>query len=190
MNHQALLMPKFKEAIESKFGEKISYTYQCEALQKSILQSTGEQLGLTTLKRIFGFVAGNNLPRRSTLDILSKYIGYQDFSDFENMQGHGSFASSFVDAEKIETENLKPGDIVELKYHPDRRLKIKYLGDNFFIVISSTSSKLMKDDRLKISQMVKGFEFFVSDVVRDGKSLGSYAGAKQGGIISLHLLKQ
>lgn len=36
--------------------------------------------------------------------------------------------------------------------------------------------------------MAKGFELLVSDVIRDGRSLGQYHAAKDGGLTSLEII--
>ena len=181
------LIPILKSRIEQKFGEPISHTYQCSALQEKILEETGEWLGLSTLKRLFGLVSNSHMPRLSTLNIMSRYLGYENYSEFELENGVEELVSEFTEIESIETENLKAGEIVSLRYNPDRRITMKYTGEGWFVIVSSYGSKLMKGDRLRVSQFVKNFQFFVSDVKRDGQSLGSYVGAKQGGIVSLKI---
>ena len=179
------LLPVLKNKIEERFGTPVSYTFQCLPLQKSIQQATGENLSLSTLKRLMGLVANSHLPRRSTLDIIARYIGYPDFAAFESLAGFGTITSEFTDIESMEADDITPGTEIILRYNPDRQLKLRYRGDEWFLVIDSRNSKLKDGDLLKIKQLVKGFELYVADVVRAGKSLGAYIGAKQGGLIDL-----
>lgn len=179
------LLPILKNKIEERFGAPVSYTFQCLPLQKSIQEITGENLSLSTLKRLMGMVANPHLPRRSTLDIIARYVGYPDFAALENEVGSGNVTSEFIDVDSIEEKDLTPGMEIILRYNPDRRLRLRYEGNGWFLVLKSRNGKLKEGDLLKINQMVKEFEFYVADVVRDGKSLGAYIGAKQGGIIDL-----
>ena len=59
-----------KKKVEEKFGERVRYSRQCEALSEAIFEATGERLSLVTLKRFFGFTTAKVEPRLSTLDIL------------------------------------------------------------------------------------------------------------------------
>lgn len=180
-----VLIPILKKRIEEKFGSEVKYSFECDSLQKSIREETGQILSLTTLKRIMGFVSNPHLPRRSTLDILAQYIGFPDFTVFEKETFPGNHSSEFTSMESVDCSQLKSGDTILIRYNPDRRMKLIYEGDGWFEVAESINGKLKPGDRLKISQIVIGFRLFVSDVVRAGKSLGSYIGAKQGGIISI-----
>lgn len=51
-------------------------------LSDSIMETTGVQLSVTTLKRIWGKVAYNSNPTITTLNALAKYIGYPSWSEF------------------------------------------------------------------------------------------------------------
>ena len=179
------LLPTLKNKIEERFGMPVSYTFQCLPLQKSIQNVTGEILSLSTLKRVMGLVANTHLPRRSTLDILARYVGYTDIAALENEEGYGNITSEFTDIDGIEAADLHVDTEIILHYNPDRKLRLKYCGEGWFKVLSSRNSKLNMGDRLKINQLLKGFELYISEVVRDGTSLGPYVGAKQGGIIYL-----
>ena len=180
------MLEKLKDYIAEKFGEEIRYSYQCIALELSIYEETGEHLGLTTLKRIFGFAEYSNLPRKSTLDILSKYVGFKNYSEFKTKNPEGEINSDFTEVELIDCEKLGKGERIKLRYHPDRQLKLMNLGGDKFEVIAVSGGKLREGDTLTIHQIVKGFELVVSEVERDGKSLGSYVAARQGGIISIY----
>ena len=179
------LLPILKNKIEERFGTEISYSFQCIPLNRSIFEATGENLSLSTLKRLMGLVSNPHLPRRSTLDIIARYVGYSDFKDFERDVLGADLTSEFISIESIESDNLAPDTELILRYNPDRKLKLKYIGNGTFLVLISQNSKLNEGDILKISQLVRGFELYVGEVVRDGRSLGSYIGAKQGGIIEL-----
>lgn len=179
------ILPELKKRIEERFGSEVTYTFQCIPLKRSIQEVTGETLSLSTLKRLMGLVASSHLPRRSTLDIIARYVGYPDFAAFESIAGDGTLTSEFTEVESMEADDMAPGAELILRYNPDRKLNLRYQGDGWFLVLNSRNSKLKDGDLLKIKQVVRGFELYVADVVRDGKSLGAYIGAKQGGLIDL-----
>lgn len=185
MKEKRIIPKKLREKIEARFGDQLKYNYQCMSLEHSIYQATGEHLGLTTLKRIMGFASYPHHPRRSTLDILSKYAGYADFEEFLKDMETEEEVSSFEQVEKVEGGDIKEGESIKLMYHPDRVLTMKYLGEDRYEVTASQGSKLQKGDILRIRQIAVGFELLVSDVERDGRSLGTYIGARSGGVVTI-----
>ena len=63
-----------------------------------------------------------------------------------------------------------------------------YIGDNSFLINNSKNSKLVKGDRIRLTTLISGQELLVTEVIRDGKSLGGYRGAKDGGLTSLRII--
>jgi hypothetical protein len=57
-------------------------TYDFEKLSEAILEKTGVTLSVTTLKRIWGKLAYNNIPATTTLNTLAQFCGYKDWRDF------------------------------------------------------------------------------------------------------------
>ena len=178
-----------KKKVEEKFGEKIRYSSQCEALSEAIFEATGERLSLVTLKRFFGFTTAKVEPRLSTLDILSQYCGYASFEIAESDILNSGFISEFRDVERIESAELSPGCVVIVKYKPERTLRFRHLEGSLYLVEESVNSKLKKGDTVKVDSFTLGFELIASRVLREGNDLGSYISAKQGGIQSIQVIK-
>ena len=57
-----------------------------------------------------------------------------------------------------------------------------YLGANRFRVQESINSKLRAGDELTATHIVQGYPLLVSDVLREGQSLGSFTAGKAQGI--------
>lgn len=186
MKDTMILRKDFREAIEKQFGEEIRYQYQCMALEDSIFSSTGDHLGLSTLKRIFGFVAYTSLPARSTMDILARYIGYSDYRHFEQENQPFAVTSGFETLKTVESVDLSPGQKIKLKFQPGRVMKLEYIGDERYRIEDINGGRLQKGDILKIRQIAQDFELLVNDVEREGKSLGSYVGARMGGVQKIY----
>ena len=174
--------------IEGKFGRQVRYSQECEALAEAIYEETGERLGISTLKRLFGFVGQTVVPRTSTMDIIAQYIGYPSYELLQKDLEDDTLISSFTPADKIKSTELKEGTQVQLAYYPNRVIVMTYLGNCRYIVNESQNSKLKKGDTLTITDLVVGFELIVSEVIRDGNNLGQYRAAKQGGLISLEII--
>lgn len=64
-------------------------------------------ISLSTLKRLWGYVPYTSRPRLTTLNILSRYVGYRDFSAF---------------CEALQEEDIKPENL--LITHKGNQLKI------------------------------------------------------------------
>lgn len=154
----------------------------------AIEEETGQALSTTTLKRMLGFVNGPAQPRMSSLDILAQYLGYPTYSLLAKDIGENTEISEFRPVEKIDSEDLMPGEQVQVAYNPNRLLVLSYLGRNEYLVNESRGGKLLKGDKLSIAGFYIGFELLVSDVQRDGEHLGPYVAAKQGGLTSIEIV--
>lgn len=184
-------MPLSKELIkkvEARLGRPLKYSADCELLAQSIEDMTGERLGVTTIKRLFGFAGEQTEPRGTTMDIIAQYLGYADMKDMASKLGNQSDISMFTPVDELAIERLDEGTQVQITYDPDRVIVLTYMGDWRFIVNESINGKARKGDKLHITQLAKGFDLLVLDVVRDGVSLGPYHSAKNGGLTSIEII--
>jgi hypothetical protein len=76
------LLRKVEEKINRGASDKWT-NYDFEQLSDSILEATGIQLSVTTLKRIWGKVKYPHAPAVQTLNALAQFIGYTDWRNFE-----------------------------------------------------------------------------------------------------------
>lgn len=53
-----------------------------EYLSECIFEKFHEKISPTTLKRLWGYLPESTTPRKSTLDILSMFVGYDNWKDF------------------------------------------------------------------------------------------------------------
>ena len=77
------VIEKIKQEVEKVFGQKIQKRKQCEELAEDLYAKTGVFISYNTFRRLFGIIEYRE-PRISTLDILSKYIGFSSYRDFMN----------------------------------------------------------------------------------------------------------
>lgn len=183
-----MINDKIKQLILDKFNAPLQYPQQCEALSMAIYEATGHTLSTTTLKRIFGFVIGPKNLRLSSLDILANYLDYPDYNLLLKEIGENTDISDFSKVESIDSADLEVGEMVRISYMPNRLLRLRYLGDNKYIICESHGSKLWKNDILMITGFYIGFELLISDVKRNGIHLGSYQAAKQGGLTDIEII--
>lgn len=175
------------DRILAKYGKETIYSADCAPLAGEIGVSE------TTVKRMFGLVGKdsperNRTPHNSTMDIVAKWLGYESYKDLLREIGEGDFSSEFTSMRNIEVQKLDVGTQVQIQYDPARVIVMSYLGDGEFIINEAKNSKLVKGDRIRLTHLVLGQEMIVSEVVRDGRSLGGYRAAKDGGLTSLEII--
>lgn len=174
--------------IELKFGQEIRYPADCEALSGHISMITKERVSTSTLKRLLGFVKGTKEPRLFTLDVLAKYLGYENW-DFYIEKFSNTDNSEFLNIEQVDVSTIEVNDIVSFSYDPNRDVILKYLGNFIFEVDASQNSKLQKYDKLKVLHFVKHYPLLINSVVRDEKDMGQFKAAKVSGIKNIVITK-
>ena len=175
------LSPYITELLREKSGNEIRLSRDCELLALDVESVTGEHIGVNTMKRLLGFIADEREPRTSTLDIIARYLGYDDWEALRLMDANSS-NSSFDDRDEYLACYLEIGQRVLVSYPPNRTLTIENQGDNHFIVLESENSKLLKGDQLTLTHLVRGYPLLVADVMREGSSLGAFTAGKSQGI--------
>lgn len=162
-------------SLERQCGRKIKCSADCEYLAYDIESLIGEHIGVNTIKRLLGFINDERTPRSTTLNIIARYLGSKDWEQLQDLK-YVYASSSFIGMSKeIIVSNLKPGFRIRIMYFPQRIVDIKYLGDCQFIVLKSENSKLRRGDRLILTNIINQHPLWVSNVIRDGESLGSFS---------------
>lgn len=176
------LSPNIKDLLAKHCNHNIAKAGDCAILALDIESKTGQHMGVNTLKRLLGFINDEREPRTTTLNIIAQYLGYDNWESLElldNEAGNSNFNETLTE---IHTTQLKHGARIKITYLPNRKLVIKHLGDNSFVVLESENSKLHVGDMLRIDHIVRGFPLLVSKVVRNNTSMGTFTAGKQQGI--------
>lgn len=187
-NQYFIMLPQtILDKIMEKYGKQTIYSADCAPL--AAMMGVSE----TTVKRMFGLVGKdspekNRVPHNSTMDIVSKWLGYTSYKELLCEIGEGDSSSEFTSLHKIETKDLTAGTQIQIRYEPARVLVMTYLGDEKFLINESKNSKLLKGDMIRLTSLVLEHEMIVSEVIRGGRSLGGYRGAKDGGLTSLEVI--
>lgn len=79
---QEQALAKLRELIEGVIERKMKTPKDFEFLSEYIFEKYHEKLSPTTLKRLWGYLSESTTPRKSTLDILSMFVGYDNWKDF------------------------------------------------------------------------------------------------------------
>lgn len=174
--------------MQEKSGLAFNQSSHFDVLAQAIFDSTGESLGANTLKRLFGFNIKKVVPRRSTLDILARYLNFTDFDNLLLELGEEADISAFSPVESVDIGALADGASVKISYDPNRTFTLKYLGNFRFRVEDVLGSKNLREgDEVTVSQIAKGHRFVASHVCRDGEDLGAYEAAKSKGIREIEI---
>ena len=74
-----------------------------------------EEISISTIKRIWGYVEAKHNTRYTTLSILSRFIGYIDWYDFcLSLRRRNIMERDAMPEKQIRTASLKTGDKIEL----------------------------------------------------------------------------
>ncbi len=173
--------PYVTDLLKQKSNRDFRLPSDCDYLALDIESVTREHIGVNTLKRLLGFIDDEREPRTTTLDVIARYLGFENWDVLKTFddRSNSSFESS---SEEIRVNDLPVGQCIQINYLPDRQLEIEYVGSNRFRVRNSLNSKLRTDDELTITHIVRGYPLLVSEVIRDGKSLGAFTAGKAQGI--------
>ena len=172
--------------VEQKYRRRIETTADFEALSVFIEHETDDLVSSSTLKRLWGVVSLNPTPRISTLDILSRFVGFQDFKAFcDDLKRRDAYSSRFLTDEHILSSDLTPGERIRVGWDPNRLVSLTYLGDNQFRVDESANSKLAEGDVFELISLVKGYPMFISRILREGEYISSYVAGLDGGVTVL-----
>jgi hypothetical protein len=171
---------------ERMLGLEVKTPKDFERLANHIYSRTGKMLSVSTLKRFWGYVDKERTETRtvriSTLDILSEYIGYQNWALFCQTDLEGTDESDTMANRHLFARELKQGTLIELRWQPNRSMVIRYEGDEVFTVVESIQSKLRPGDTFHCPFIIDGMQLTIFRLVRDGEMLGNYVCGKTHGV--------
>lgn len=104
---QEKALAKLRELIEAVVERKMKTPKDFEFLSECIFEKFHERISPTTLKRLWGYLSETTTPRKSTLDILSKFVGYDNWKIFTE------FTEETEDTEKEPVEEKATGETEE-----------------------------------------------------------------------------
>lgn len=175
--------------VRQKVGLGMNRSADFDVLSQAIKDNTNENLGVNTLKRLFGFKIDKVVPRLSTMDIIARFLGSEDYETLLKELGEDADISVFTPIDCLEVQDLGMGSQIRISYDPNRVFFLTYIGDFKFIVNEVEGSRnILKGDILTITQLAVGHRFVVAHVNRDGADLGAYESAKFKGLKSVEII--
>lgn len=177
-----------KNMVEESVGRKISTPADFAFLSGIIAERCKETLGITTLKRIWGYVEGYDTTRNSTLSILARSVGFHDWDDFLSNYDSDVESSHLVIGQTFSANQLRVGDSILVTWAPDRRCTFYHCGEGQFRVTSTENSKLRVGDTFHCPYFVIGQPLYLDNFVRDNKPPTLFVIGNKGGISECHIL--
>ena len=168
--------------VKQTYGKPVSTPLQFEALADDIFRRIGKLISPTTLKRLWGYLHEPMTPRRSTLDALARYCGWNDYEDF--FAGNipeiesGNLGTNVIRADK----DLKRGDHVVLMWPPSRGCDVEYLGERRWRVVASEGTRLSPGDMFSCALIVSGEPLYLDSLVHGDDPPGVYVCGRKSGV--------
>ncbi|MCR4738549.1 MAG: hypothetical protein K5846_10405 [Bacteroidales bacterium] len=173
---------KLREMVEESVSRKMKTPADFQFLTGVIQERCKETLGVSTLKRLWGYVDGYDTTRYSTLSILARCVGFRDWDDFcENRDCKGE-SSNMILSRAIYSDDLSVGECVTIIWAPDRRVRVEHLGNGGFEVLQSENSKLKTGDTFHTSCFIIGEPLYLDNFVRGNNPPTLFVVGNKGGL--------
>lgn len=183
------ILERLKEQVALKFGTIPKTPTDFNLLASDIYHCSGRTLGVSTLKRIWGYVSAKHGTSYSSLSILCRYLGYSDwdaFYSYASKYNSSAETSGFNSDAIIDSSTLPVGTIIVLKWDVNKFCRIRKFKDpDSFKIEECGNIKLQPGDIGKIESLVMGKPFIMIATMRGGKPIGTYSGGFKQGISSI-----
>lgn len=171
--------------VENLVSRKMQTPRDFDFLSLRIFGALRTQISPTTLKRFWGYLplSSSTSPRRNTLDILSRLVGYKDWTDFLERTREGQVVESgFTGNRFLYTRTLKQGTHLLLVWAPDRQVRIRLEGQDLLTIVESKNSKLSVGDTFICPCFVQNEPLHLHCLRHENGAPTDYVCGKMGGI--------
>lgn len=181
---------KLKRCISESVMRSMDSPKDFECLYNTIRERTNETIGLNTLRRLWGYIDGYPTVRESTLDVLSRFVGYPDWHTFvaDYCGVKGSESSHRIVSATLGVDELTLGDMVAIEWNPNRRLVLRHKGDGVFEVTEASNSKIVVGDRFHCERFMISQPLYIDNLVHEDMPPTLFVVGKKGGITKIKRL--
>lgn len=157
---------RLKEAIVEKYGSPLEtekdYSLLSEAIGDFAFRhgNKADSVSASTLKRLFGYMRDHFSPSATTLNILSRYVGFSDFQSFLN-----GLQSDEVISKHIAADSLAIGEEITLCWEPSRIMTIRYEGNSRFSVIKAEGTRIAVGSKFRCAVIISGEPLILTDLL-------------------------
>ena len=172
--------------IEQHFGQQLQSPADFQLLLQQIWEKQHAVLSLSTIKRLWGYVASNGTPRLSTLNTMAQFLGFADWNAYlVALEQRGGIESALCTGEGIQTADLQAEDRIVVAWQPNRQCTFRYLGDNQFIVEESKNAKLQQGTTFSAARFMIGQPMYLDNILLADGTRTSYVAGKRNGLTSV-----
>lgn len=172
--------------IEQHFGQQLQSPADFQLLLQQIWEKQHAVLSLSTIKRLWGYVASNGTPRLSTLNTMAQFLGYADWNAYlVALEQRGGIESALCTGEGIQTADLQAEDRIVVAWQPNRQCTFRYLGENQFVVEDSTNAKLQQGTTFSAARFMIGQPMYLDNILLADGTHTSYVAGKRHGLTSV-----
>lgn len=191
MNKKSPEITELRHRIERSINRKVKTPADFDFLAGVVWERLHETISPTTLKRLWGYIDGADTTRNSTLNLLSQFIGYQDWDAFlKELESNNEIQSASILSRHILTQDLQPNDMVEVGWQPNRHCMFRYLGNRTFIVEESSNSKLKTGDTFACSLFVLGEPLYIDNLIQNGRPPVAFVVGNKSGLTLLEHIQR
>lgn len=169
-----ILNEEIIKQIKTKSGLLLEQAKDISVLADKIFADTGRNIGVTTLKRLFGTINDSRKTNEYTLNTIAMYLGYATWQKYTETNSIDS-VWNFSEDETYHVQELAIGANVCVEYL-NREVSfvvIRRDGINVLEVVSVKNSSLQKGDILYVHKISVG-KILQADKVIRGKNIGNY----------------
>ena len=177
---------RLKNAVEDKVGRKPVTPTDFNFIAMQIMKETKDNISVSTLKRLWGYVEYKSKPSKPTLSILVRFLGFPDWQSFLCTNDGSNYVESEDLSDKVvNASNLCIGDIVEIEWRPNRYCKMKCIGIKLFKVLEAHNCKLFPGNVFHAEFFGKGLPFYVTNLQQSFNEGRIYVAGKCHGLTSV-----
>jgi hypothetical protein len=186
MNKYSPEIATLRMDVEHEVKRKIRTPYDFEFLAGVIWERLHENISPTTLKRLWGYIDGADTTRRTTLCLLSQFLGFADWEAYvASFATRTDIESAAFEGEGVHIDDLQKGDRVEVTWMPNRRCVFRYEGDAHFTIEETENAKLHAGDSFDAVCFIIGKPMYLDKLQRDEEpsmeeGVSYVAGSKNG----------
>lgn len=189
MNKKSSEIVSLRRDIEHNVKRRIRTPHDFEFLSGVVWERLHENISPTTLKRLWGYIEGADTTRRSTLCLLSRFLGYDDWEAYlQHLSEVSDTESDIFTTSGIRVEDLYVGEVVEVEWLPNRRCRFRYNGGTGFTVVENQNSKLIVGDTFNAACFLVGQPMYLDNLVRNGSDPVSYVAGAKSGLVSARII--
>ncbi|MGN0187487.1 MAG: hypothetical protein ACI392_07075 [Paludibacteraceae bacterium] len=181
-----------RQAIEASVNRPMRTPSDFEFLAGVIWERIHTQISSTTLKRLWGYIDGADVTRPSTLDVLSKFLGFEHWDLFvADVAAKSVVESEVLLGEGVRSSDVAIDDLVMVAWMPNRRCTFRCIAPNTFEVVESENSKLHVGDRFDCTLFLLREPLYIDHLVQQHHAPVSFVCGNKSGLTEVrHLPKK